>query len=241
MINTQKQGLLMTAKNKDIFACDKEDFYIVEYKDTAVSRHGLKRGTIFGKGAINNRISAFLMGIMHSHGIPTAFVEKLSSNESLIKKITPLPLSVVVRNLAAGSLSKTLGIKEGTRLKQPVVELHLREESLHDPLINDSHAIALELCTREELDSLYEYSLRVNEILCEHLKRLDVLLVDFGLDFCRDMQGQILLSYEISPDTCRFWDSKTGECLDHDRFCLDLGDAEDAYEEIARRILGKGL
>jgi len=225
-------------KAKKVFATDNPELFIVDYKDDATAFNGEKKGTIVGKGVINNRVTNHLMKLLESKGIPTHLVEELSERETLVKKVTIVPIEVIVRNIAAGSLSKRLGLAEGTKLASTVLEYCYKDDALGDPMINDYHIAAMKLATPAELGKISKYSFKVNKILTEYLKDLGIELIDFKLEFGRLKNGKIVLADEISPDTCRFWDSKTGEKLDKDRFRRDLGGVEDAYKEILKRLLG---
>ncbi len=229
---------LYEGKAKKVFQTEDERFYIVSYKDDATAFNGEKKGTIKGKGAINNRITNFLMKMLEEKGIPTDFVEELNDRETVVKAVSIVPLEVIVRNIAAGSLSKRLGIPEGTRLKTTVLEYCYKDDALGDPMINDYHIAAMELASREELALISDYALKINEILREYLSRDQIDLIDFKLEFGRLEDGTIVLADEISPDTCRFWDSVTGEKLDKDRFRRDMGGVEEAYQEVIQRLMG---
>ncbi len=233
----EKIQLLYEGKAKKVWSTDRHDIVIVEYKDDATAFNGLKKGTIVGKGIVNNKVSNFLFKKLESHGIPTHFVEELSDRETAVKKVEIVPVEVIVRNIAAGSLSKRLGLEEGTRLSRTVLEYCYKNDELGDPMINDYHIYALGLATEEEMKAIAEYSFKVNEVLSAFLKDLNIELIDFKLEFGR-FNGRIILADEISPDTCRFWDSRTGKKLDKDRFRRDLGDVEEAYQEILRRLMG---
>ncbi len=235
----QKKDMLYEGKAKKVYTTDVEDVYIVSYKDDATAFNGLKKGTIAGKGAINNRVTNHLMKLMEKNGIPTHLVEELSERETAVKKVKIVPIEVIVRNIAAGSLSKRLGLPEGTKLKSTVLEYCYKDDALGDPMINEYHALAMGIATQEELDTIARYSFQVNDILGAYLKDLGIELIDFKLEFGKLSDGTIVLADEISPDTCRFWDSKTGEKLDKDRFRRDLGGVEDAYKEILHRLLGE--
>lgn len=226
-------------KAKKVFATDDPNAYIVSYKDDATAFNGLKKGTILGKGAINNRVSNYLMKMLEKNGIPTHLIEEINDRETVVKKVTIVPLEVIVRNIAAGSLSKRLGLPEGQKLAKTVLEYSYKNDELGDPMINDYHIFAMELATPEELKQISAYAFKINDLLTAFLKDLGIELIDFKLEFGRTMDGQIILADEISPDTCRFWDSKTGEKLDKDRFRRDLGGVEDAYQEILKRLLGE--
>ena len=216
-----------------------ETCYIVSYKDDATAFNGLKKGTIEGKGSINNRVSNYLMSLLEKEGIPTHVVEQLNDRETVVKKVKIVPLEVIVRNIAAGSLSKRLGIPEGTKLVSPVLEFCYKDDALGDPMVNEYHIYAMNIATPEELKEIADYSFRVNDFLIKFLSKCNIDLVDFKIEFGRTPDGKIILADEISPDTCRFWDSTTHEKLDKDRFRRDLGGVEDAYHEILKRLLGE--
>ncbi len=235
----QKLNQLYEGKAKKVFATDDAQCYIVDYKDDATAFNGQKKGTILGKGIINNRVTNHLMKMLETKGIPTHLVKELSERETLVKKVSIVPIEVIVRNIAAGSLSKRLGIPEGTKLASTVLEYCYKDDELGDPMINEYHIAAMKLATKAELEVIADYSFKVNDILAEYLKDLGIELIDFKLEFGRLADGTIVLADEISPDTCRFWDSKTGEKLDKDRFRRDLGGVEDAYQEIMKRLLGE--
>lgn len=230
---------LYEGKAKRIYRTDNPDVYQVEYKDDATAFNGEKRATIMGKGELNNRITSIFFRMLKEKGIDNHFIEEISATEQLVRKVEIVPLEVVVRNVAAGSLAKRLGFEEGTALSQPVVELYYKDDALGDPLINDSHIDVLGIATAEERDRLREMALQVNEVLLQYMKERDIILVDFKLEFGRIEGGALLLADEISPDTCRFWDANTKEKLDKDRFRRDLGRVEDAYKEILKRIGGE--
>jgi phosphoribosylaminoimidazole-succinocarboxamide synthase len=226
-------------KAKKVFKTDDPEVYIVDYKDDATAFNGEKKGTIMGKGAINNRMTNNLMKRIEAEaGVPTHFVEELSDRETAVKKVTIVPLEVIVRNIAAGSFSKRYGVEEGRKLKISTIEFSYKDDALGDPLINDYHAIALGLATPEEIETIKTYAFKVNDFLKEVLLQCGITLVDFKLEFGKTSDGTIVLADEISPDTCRFWDVETGEKLDKDRFRRDLGNVEGAYQEMARRLLG---
>ena len=232
----KKCEMLYEGKAKKVYTTEDPELFIVDYKDDATAFNGLKKGTILGKGAINNRVTNHLMKMLETKGIPTHFVEQLSDRETVVKKVKIVPLEVIIRNIAAGSMSKRLGIEEGKVLPVTVLEYSYKNDELGDPLINDYHALAMELCTREELDQIANYAFKINEILKQYFKEVNVDLVDFKLEFGKLSDGTIVLADEISPDTCRFWDATTHEKLDKDRFRRDLGGVEEAYEEVWRRI-----
>ncbi len=235
----KKCEMLYEGKAKKVYTTEDPELYIVDYKDDATAFNGLKKGTISGKGVINNRVTNHLMKMLESKGIPTHFVEELSDRETVVKKVTIVPLEVIVRNIAAGSMSKRLGIEEGTVLPTTVLEYSYKNDDLGDPLINDYHALAMQLCTREELDQIASYAFKINEILKAFFKEINVDLVDFKLEFGKLSNGTIVLADEISPDTCRFWDATTHEKLDKDRFRRDMDNVDEGYHEIMKRLLGE--
>ncbi len=226
-------------KAKKVFKTDDPEKFIVDYKDDATAFNGLKKGTIQGKGVINNRVTNHMMKMLESHGIPTHYVEEISDRETVVKKVQIVPLEVIVRNIAAGSLSKRLGLPEGTKMKSTVLEFCYKDDELGDPMVNEYHIYAMGLATPEEVKTISDYALKINAIMTDYLKDLGIELIDFKLEFGRLSDGTIVLADEISPDTCRFWDSKTGEKLDKDRFRRDLGNVEGAYHEIMKRLLGE--
>ena len=236
--NMKQLEQLYEGKAKKVFKTDDPDCYIVYYKDDATAFNGEKKGTIENKGVVNNRVSNHMFQILESKGIPTHYVEEISDRETIVKNVSIVPIEVIVRNIAAGSLSKRLGLPEGTKLKSTVLEYCYKDDDLGDPMINDYHVYAMELATKEELERIADISFKVNEIMSDYLKDLGIELIDFKLEFGR-YKGEIILADEISPDTCRFWDSKTGEKLDKDRFRRDLGGVEDAYAEVLKRLLGE--
>ena len=235
----KKCEMLYEGKAKKVYTTEDPELYIVDYKDDATAFNGLKKGTILGKGAINNRVTNHLLKMLEGKGIPTHFVEQLSDRETVVKKVTIVPLEVIIRNIAAGSMSKRLGIEEGTVLPTTVLEYSYKNDDLGDPLINDYHALAMQLCTREELDQIASYAFKINEILKEYFKEVNVDLVDFKLEFGKLSDGTIVLADEISPDTCRFWDATTHEKLDKDRFRRDMDNVDEGYHEILKRLLGE--
>ena len=232
----QKGEQLYEGKAKKVFETDDPELLIVSYKDDATAFNGLKRGTIQGKGVINNQMSNLLMQLLEKNGVPTHFVEELSERDTLVKRVKIVPLEVIIRNISAGSFSKRYGVEEGIVFEAPTIEFSYKNDELGDPLINAYHALALKLATQEEIDTIKKYSFRVNEVLKNFWKTCGVTLVDFKLEFGRLADGTIVLADEISPDTCRLWDSATGEKLDKDRFRRDLGGVEDAYKEIMGRL-----
>ena len=226
---------LYEGKAKKVFLTDDPDVVLVSYKDDATAFNGIKKGQIKDKGIVNNICSNHLFRLLESRGIPTHYIEQINERETYVKKVQIVPLEVIVRNIAAGSMSKRLGIPEGKVLAKPVVEFSYKCDELGDPLINDDHAIAMELATPEEIETIKAMALKVNDILKEYFAEIGVTLVDFKLEFGR-FKGGIVLADEISPDTCRFWDSKTGEKLDKDRFRRDLDDVDKGYREIKKRM-----
>jgi len=234
----KKLELLYEGKAKKVYATDDPGYVILEYKDDATAFNGLKRGTIVGKGVVNNKISNHLFQLLERHGIPTHYVQELSDRETLVKRVEIIPVEVIVRNRAAGSLSKRLGLPEGTRLKSVVLEYCYKNDELGDPMVNEHHIYAMELATEEEMSRIADMSFKVNQILLNYLRDLNIELIDFKLEFGR-FNGQVILADEISPDTCRFWDTRTGEKLDKDRFRRDLGDVEEAYQEILHRLMDR--
>lgn len=235
----KKLEQLYEGKAKKVFATDDPGVVLVEYKDDATAFNGLKKGTIQGKGVINNRVTNFLMKMLEKNGIPTHYMEEISDRETLVKKVTIVPLEVIVRNIAAGSLSKRLGLPEGTKLKKTVLEYCYKNDDLGDPMVNEYHIAAMGWVSDEDLKKIAEYSFKINQLLSAYLKDLNIELIDFKLEFGKTQDGQLVLADEISPDTCRFWDSTTHEKLDKDRFRRDLGGVEDAYQEIMKRLMGE--
>ena len=233
----QKLAQIYEGKAKKVYATDDPNLVIVDYKDDATALDGLKKGTIVGKGVINNQMTNRLMAKMEKAGIPTHFVQELSERETLVKKVSIVPLEVIVRNISAGHFASRYGVEEGIVFDQPTIEFSYKNDDLHDPLLNEYHAIALKLATREEIDLIKKYSFAVNDVLKAFWRECGVTLVDFKLEFGKTSDGTIVLADEISPDTCRLWDSKTHEKLDKDRFRRDMGGVEDAYAEIMKRLL----
>jgi len=231
----KKLDLLYEGKAKKVYTTEQEDILIVDYKDDATAFNGIKKGTIVGKGAINNRMTNFLFKRLETQGVPTHFIEELSDRETAVKKVEIVPLEVIIRNVAAGSFSKKLAIEEGTKLKCPTLEFSFKDDALGDPFINSYYALGLGLATQEELDKITEYAFKVNDVLIEYFKGIQIELIDFKIEFGR-YKGQIILADEISPDTCRLWDINTREKLDKDRFRRDLGNVEDAYIEVFKRL-----
>ena len=231
----EKKEQLYEGKAKKVFATNDPDVVLVAYKDDATAFNGLKKGTILGKGVVNNRMSNFMFKNLEAAGVKTHLIEEISDRETLVKKVQIVPLEVIVRNIAAGSMSKRLGIEEGTPLKCPVLEFSYKNDELGDPMINDYHAMGMGLATREEIDVISDMAFRVNAFMIDYFKKLNIDLVDFKLEFGK-FHGKIILADEISPDTCRFWDSTTKEKLDKDRFRRDMGGVEEAYAEMMRRL-----
>lgn len=234
----EKRNQLYEGKAKKVFATDDPALVIVSYKDDATALDGLKKGTIAGKGVVNNKMSDFLFALLEKNGIPTHFVEELNDREALVRKVSIVPLEVIIRNISAGSFAKRYGVEEGIVFAEPTVEFSYKNDELHDPLINSYHALALGLATKDEIETIKSMAFRVNDILREYFLRLNVKLVDFKLEFGRLPDGRIVLADEISPDTCRFWDAVTGEKLDKDRFRRDMGGVEGAYQEMMKRVFG---
>ncbi|MBR5542939.1 MAG: phosphoribosylaminoimidazolesuccinocarboxamide synthase [Oscillospiraceae bacterium] len=234
-----KKEMLYEGKAKKVYATENPEVLLVDYKDDATAFNGLKKGTISGKGAINNRVTNFMMQLLEKEGVPTHFVEELSERETLVKKVSIVPLEVIIRNISAGSFAKRYGVEEGIVFAEPTIEFSYKNDDLGDPLINEYHALALGVATKEEIETIKKMAFKVNEVMKAFFKKLNVDLVDFKLEFGKVSDGTIVLADEISPDTCRFWDSTTHEKLDKDRFRRDLGNVEDAYQEMMKRILGE--
>lgn len=232
----EKKEQLYEGKAKKVYATDDKNLCIVSYKDDATAFNGLKKGTIVGKGVVNNRMTNMMMRLLEKKGVPTHFVEELSERETLVKKVRIVPLEVIIRNVSAGSFAKRYGVEEGIAFDEPTIEFSYKNDDLGDPLINNYHALALKLATKEEIAAIEKYAFKVNEVLKEYFLSLGVKLIDFKLEFGKTNEGKIVLADEISPDTCRFWDVKTNEKLDKDRFRRDLGGVEDAYKEIFARV-----
>ena len=239
MKNLQKTEQMYEGKAKKVFATNDPNLVIVDYKDDATAFNGEKKGTIHNKGIINNKVTNHLMKLLEKEGIPTHFVEEISDRETIVKKVSIVPLEVIVRNITAGSLAKRLGLDEGIKLSQTVLEYCYKDDDLGDPMVNEYHIMAMQWCTKEELDTIANYALKINEFLTAYLKDLNIELIDFKLEFGKTSDGTIVLADEISPDTCRFWDRVTKEKLDKDRFRRNLGGEEDAYKEIMKRLLGE--
>lgn len=231
-----KTKQLYEGKAKKVWATDDENIVIVDYKDDATAFNGIKKGTIAGKGVVNNKMSNYLMQLLEKHGVPTHFVKELSDRETAVKKVTIVPLEVIIRNRAAGSICKRLGLEEGMDFVCPSIEFSYKDDDLGDPLINGYHAVSCGFATGEEVERIKELAFKVNDVLKEYFASIGVELIDFKLEFGKTADGTIVLADEISPDTCRFWDIKTHEKLDKDRFRRDLGGVEEAYEEMMKRV-----
>ncbi|PKZ88994.1 phosphoribosylaminoimidazolesuccinocarboxamide synthase [Trueperella bernardiae] len=229
---------LYEGKAKKVYATDNPEQVVVSYKDDATAFDGQKKGTIAGKGVVNNRMSNLVMRILEEHGVPTHYVEELSDRDTIVKKVDIVPLEVIIRNVSAGSFAKRYGVEEGIVFDAPTIEFSLKDDALGDPLINSYHALALKLATAEEIEQIKDYTFTVNRVLSEYFATLNLRLVDFKVEFGRLADGTIVLADEISPDTCRLWDLDTGEKLDKDRFRRDLGGVEEAYAEVMARALG---
>ncbi|MBO4539554.1 MAG: phosphoribosylaminoimidazolesuccinocarboxamide synthase [Clostridia bacterium] len=234
----EKKEQLYEGKAKKVFATEDPNLVIVSYKDDATAFNGAKKGTIVGKGVVNNRMSNYLMEKLAAEGVPTHYVKELNERETLVKKVSIVPLEVIVRNIAAGSLAKRLGLAEGTPMKRTVLEYCYKCDALDDPMVNEYHILAMEYCTEQELKTIADMALKINAFLVKYFASINVELVDFKLEFGKTADGQIVLADEISPDTCRFWDATTHEKLDKDRFRRDMGGVEDAYKEMMKRVLG---
>ena len=232
----EKREQLYEGKAKKVFATDDPEVVIVDYKDDATAFNGVKKGTIMGKGVVNNRMSNYVMEQLEKAGVPTHLVEELSDRETAVKKVSIVPLEVIVRNVAAGSFSKRMGVEEGRELLCPIIEFSYKCDELDDPFINDDYALALGLATQEEIDTIKAYTRKVNEFLKEYFLGVGIRLIDFKIEFGRLADGTIILADEISPDTCRLWDVNTNEKLDKDRFRRDMGNVEEAYQEVFRRL-----
>ena len=235
----EKTVQLYEGKAKKVYATEDENLCIVSYKDDATAFNGLKKGTIAQKGIVNNRMTNMMMQLLEKQGVPTHFVKELSDRDTVVKKVKIVPLEVIIRNVSAGSFAKRYGVEEGIPFDEPTIEFSYKHDDLGDPLINDYHALALKLATKEEIELIKRYAFQVNDFLKKTLLECGVTLVDFKLEFGKTSDGTIVLADEISPDTCRFWDSKTGEKLDKDRFRRDLGNVEGAYQEMSKRLMGK--
>ena len=235
----EKKEQLYEGKAKKGFATDDPNLVIVDYKDDATAFNGLKKGSIAGKGVINNVMSNHMFQLLEKQGVPTHFVEQLSERETLVKKVSIVPLEVIIRNISAGSFAKRFGVEEGIVFDEPTIEFSYKNDDLGDPLMNAYHAVALKAATREEIETIKSMAFKVNEVMKQYFDSLNVILVDFKLEFGKTADGKIVLADEISPDTCRLWDKTTKEKLDKDRFRRDLGGVEEAYQEIMKRVMGK--
>ena len=235
----EKREQLYEGKAKKVFATNDPNLYIVDYKDDATAFNGLKKGTISGKGVVNNRMTNYMFKLLEKAGVPTHYVEELNDRETVVKKVSIVPLEVIVRNVAAGSFSKRMGVEEGTALKCPILEFSYKNDDLGDPFINDYYALALGLATKEEIDLIAKYTFMINDFMIDFFKKLNIDLIDFKIEFGKTADGKIILADEISPDTCRFWDSTTHEKLDKDRFRRDMGGVEGAYAEMMKRVFGE--
>ena len=235
----EKKEQLYEGKAKKVFATDDANLVIVDYKDDATAFNGEKKGTITGKGVINNVMSNHMFQLLEQQGVPTHFVEQLSERETLVKKVSIVPLEVIIRNISAGSFAKRFGVEEGIVFDEPTIEFSYKNDELGDPLMNAYHAIALKAATREEIETIKAMAFKVNEVMKQYFDTLNVILVDFKHEFGKTADGKIVLADEISPDTCRLWDKTTKEKLDKDRFRRDMGGVEEAYQEIMKRVMGK--
>ena len=235
----EKKEQLYEGKAKKVFATDDPNLVIVDYKDDATAFNGLKKGSIAGKGVINNVMSNHMFQLLEKQGVPTHFLEQLSERETLVKKVSIVPLEVIIRNISAGSFAKRFGVEEGIVFDEPTIEFSYKNDDLGDPLMNAYHAVALKAATREEIETIKSMAFKVNEVMKQYFDSLNVILVDFKLEFGKTADGKIVLADEISPDTCRLWDKTTKEKLDKDRFRRDLGGVEEAYQEIMKRVMGK--
>ena len=235
----EKKEQLYEGKAKKVYATENPDLYIVSYKDDATAFNGEKKGTIVGKGSINNRMTNMLMQVLEKKGVPTHFVEEINDRETIVKNVSIVPLEVIIRNISAGSFAKRFGVEEGIVFDEPTIEFSYKNDELGDPLMNAYHAIALKLATREEIEAIKKMAFTVNDTLKEYFLGLNIKLVDFKIEFGRLDDGTIVLADEISPDTCRLWDKDTNEKLDKDRFRRDLGGTEEAYQEVMRRLMGE--
>ena len=234
----EKVAQMYEGKAKKVYSTENEDYCIISYKDDATAFNGEKKGTIMGKGVVNNRMSNYIMSLMEKEGIPTHFVEELNDREAVVRRVKIVPLEVIIRNIAAGSFSKRFGVPEGTQLLRPTLEFCYKDDALGDPMANEYHIVACGWATQEDLDTITEYTFKINDFLKDFFKKINVDLVDFKIEFGKTRDGKIILADEISPDTCRLWDSTTHEKLDKDRFRRDLGNVEGAYQEMMNRIFG---
>ena len=239
MENIVKKEQLYEGKAKKVYATNDPNLVIVDYKDDATAFNGEKKGTIAGKSVINNKMTNYMFKMLEKEGVPTHLVEEISDRETIVKKVSIVPLEVIIRNVAAGSFSKRMGVEEGKQLLCPILEFSYKNDDLGDPFINDYYALALGIATKEEIDTIAKYAFKVNEFMVKFFKGLNIDLIDFKIEFGKTADGTIILADEISPDTCRFWDSTTHEKLDKDRFRRDMGGVEEAYQEIMKRLMGE--
>ncbi|MBR6967915.1 MAG: phosphoribosylaminoimidazolesuccinocarboxamide synthase [Ruminococcus sp.] len=235
----EKKEQLYEGKAKKVYATNDPNLVIVDYKDDATAFNGEKKGTISGKGVINNKMTNYMFKMLEKEGVPTHLVEEISDRETIVKKVSIVPLEVIIRNVAAGSFSKRMGVEEGKQLLCPILEFSYKNDDLGDPFINDYYALALGIATKEDIDTISKYAFKVNEFMVKFFKGLNIDLIDFKIEFGKTADGTIILADEISPDTCRFWDSTTHEKLDKDRFRRDMGGVEEAYQEIMKRLMGE--
>ena len=239
MSNIEKKEQLYEGKAKKVYATNDPNLVIVDYKDDATAFNGEKKGTITGKGVINNKMTNYMFKMLEKEGVPTHLVEEISDRETIVKKVSIVPLEVIIRNVAAGSFSKRMGVEEGKQLLCPILEFSYKNDDLGDPFINDYYALALGIATKEDIETISKYAFKVNEFMLKFFKGLNIDLIDFKIEFGKTADGTIILADEISPDTCRFWDSTTHEKLDKDRFRRDMGGVEEAYQEIMKRLMGE--
>ncbi|WP_296725162.1 phosphoribosylaminoimidazolesuccinocarboxamide synthase [Ruminococcus sp.] len=239
MSNIEKKEQLYEGKAKKVYATNDPNLVIVDYKDDATAFNGEKKGTITGKGVINNKMTNYMFKMLEKEGVPTHLVEEISDRETIVKKVSIVPLEVIIRNVAAGSFSKRMGVEEGKQLLCPILEFSYKNDDLGDPFINDYYALALGIATKEDIETISKYAFKVNEFMVKFFKGLNIDLIDFKIEFGKTADGTIILADEISPDTCRFWDSTTHEKLDKDRFRRDMGGVEEAYQEIMKRLMGE--
>lgn len=235
----EKRELLYEGKAKKVFKTDDENVLLVAYKDDATAFNGIKKGTIAGKGAINNQMTNYIMKLLEKNGVRTHFIKELSERETLVKKVSIVPLEVIIRNVSAGSFAKRYGVEEGIVFEEPTIEFSYKNDELGDPLINAYHAAALSLATKAEIETIKNMAFKINKLMKEFFAGLNIKLIDFKIEFGKTSEGEIVLADEISPDTCRLWDAETNEKLDKDRFRRDMGGVEEAYNEVMRRLFGE--
>lgn len=235
----EKRELLYEGKAKKVFKTDDENVLLVAYKDDATAFNGIKKGTIAGKGAINNQMTNYIMKLLEKNGVRTHFIKELSERETLVKKVSIVPLEVIIRNVSAGSFAKRYGVEEGIVFEEPTIEFSYKNDELGDPLINAYHAAALSLATKSEIETIKNMAFKINKLMKEFFAGLNIKLIDFKIEFGKTSEGEIVLADEISPDTCRLWDAETNEKLDKDRFRRDMGGVEEAYNEVMRRLFGE--